>query len=266
MSKRLKTPAALLILLAALLIFTPAPARAGDAPGGNTLYQVSTLEALLAGIYDGQATVAQLKTHGSLGLGTFNALDGEMVVIDGVVYQVTAAGKVNPMPPTAKTPFANVVRFAPETTLVLEDLPSIAALEAALRKNLPSPNLIYAFRISGRFAHIKARSVPAQIKPYPPLIQVVKHQSVWQWQNIEGDLVGFYFPPYLKGLNVSGFHLHFISKDRTRGGHLLEVALHKTRVQVDLLSGLDLALPTSGPFLTTPLGKDTAKAVHQVER
>lgn len=259
-----KTTRILVIFLLSVFIAVAAQAKQPGRP--DVMYQYSTLEALLAGVYDGQATFADLAKHGDLGLGTFNALDGEMVAMGGKFYQVRANGKVLQAAPSQKTPFANLVFFRPERRIQIEKPMTLAALEALINRNLPSPNLFYAFRISGLFSRIKARSVPAQKPPYPPLTQVVKHQSVWNFKNINGDVVGFRFPPYVKGLNVTGYHLHFLDKTRQKGGHLLDGAVSKAVVEIDYLYAMDLHLPKQGAFLKTRLGKDTTKAVHKVEK
>lgn len=254
-------------VLAALLL---ALCLAGPAPAGerrhDTLYQLSTLEALLAGLYQGSADFASLAQKGDTGLGTFDALDGEMVAVDGAFYQVRADGSVSRVRPDQTSPFANLVWLRADRTIQLSGVKGLDGLERALAAALPGRNLICAIKISGSFGRVKARSVPAQKMPYPPLIEVVKHQSVWTWQKQTGDVVGFYFPPYLKGVNVSGFHLHFISADRTRGGHLLDIAVDKASAKVDVLYAMDLQLPHGEAFRNLRLGADVHKAVHKVER
>lgn len=235
-------------------------------PRPDTLYQLSTLEALLAGVYDGQTTFGQLAARGDLGLGTFNALDGEMIAIDGRFYQVKVTGQVLAVHPTAKCPFANLAFFRPEKVITIKGPISLEDLKKRIDQELPSGNLFYAVRVTGRFAKVKVRSVPAQKRPYPPLVQAVKHQAVWELAEVDGDLVGFRFPPYVQGLNVTGYHLHFINAARDKGGHLLDGVIGKeVVVKVDILYSMDLDLPHSGDFLGTGLGKDTKAAVHAVE-
>lgn len=254
------------VRIIAIFLLTILLAAAAQAKQPDVLYQYSTLEALLAGVYDGEKTFAHLAKRGDLGLGTFNALDGEMVALDGKFYQVRADGKVLQAAPDWKTPFANLVFFRPERRINIDKPLDLNALQALMDKQLPSKNLFYAFRISGLFSRIKTRSVPAQKPPYPPLVAVVKHQSVWNFENINGDVVGFRFPPYVKGLNVTGYHLHFLDKTRQKGGHLLDGAAAKVVVEIDCLHGMKLELPQKGAFLKTRLGKDTSKAVHKVEK
>lgn len=254
-------------LLAALtLCLTLAlPAFAGG-PGRETLYQVSLLDALLAGDYYGSVSVKELLKHGDTGLGTFQNLDGEMVVSGGVVYRIDMQGAPHAMPPQTMTPFAQVTFFDPDMTLSPPAGLDFPGLKKWLEKELPSRNLFYAVRVKGNFAAIKARSVPKQKPPYPPLLAVVKHQAVFNWQQVDGELVGFISPAFAKGTGAPGWHLHFLSADKTKGGHLLATTLGKVTVEVDLTPNLSIALPTQGPFLKMDLASDRSKALHVVEQ
>ncbi|BEQ17108.1 acetolactate decarboxylase [Desulfoferula mesophila] len=254
-------------LAAALLIslILALPALAGG-PGRETLYQVSLLDALLAGDYYGSMSVGELLTHGDLGLGTFQDLDGEMVVSGGVAYRIDMQGLPHAMAPATLTPFAQVTFFDPDLTLTPPAGLDFAGLKKWLAARLPSPNLFYALRVTGRFAAVKARSVPAQKPPYPPLLDVVKHQAVFDWTQVDGELVGFISPAYAKGTGAPGWHLHFLSADKTKGGHLLAATLGQVKVEVDLTPNLSIALPTSGPFLSMDLERDREKALHAVEQ
>src|SRR6478752_2893720 len=79
----------------------------------HVLFQASTIGALLDGAYDGDLTFAELAEHGDLGLGTVNALDGEMIAVDGEFLRVDAAGDVHPVAAEERTPFAVVTWFEP---------------------------------------------------------------------------------------------------------------------------------------------------------
>ena len=48
----------------------------------------------MSGLYQEHFTIGQLKAQGDFGLGTFNLLDGEMIVLKGKVYQAKANGEV----------------------------------------------------------------------------------------------------------------------------------------------------------------------------
>lgn len=251
-----------LLALAAVLLL-PGPSLAADR---DTLYQVSTINALLAGVYDGQTTAAQLLKHGDLGLGTFNGLDGEMVVAGGVVYRVDMDGKAHAMEPGTRTPFADVTFFEADQTISVPPGLDYAGLKKFMEARLPSKNLFYAVRLKGRFKKIKARSVPRQKKPYPPLVQVVKKQAVFHYADLEGELVGFYSPAFVKGVGVPGWHLHFLDAARNKGGHLLNCLTGPAVLQIDLTPRLLLVLPSQGSFLKSDLQKDQSKALHKVEQ
>ncbi|MBT3279449.1 MAG: acetolactate decarboxylase [Phycisphaerales bacterium] len=206
------------------------------------LIQVGTLQGLLAGEYEGTVTLKDLPGsgwYGMIGLGTFDALDGEMVIIDGVCYRVPTTGHVTVMKPTDTTPFANVacIDHASEWNMWEHDVTDYASLKKYVLSQIDDPTRPYAIRIDARFASVKTRSVPKQSKPYRKLIDVVKTgQVVFDidpdpkgWLDAPGTIVGFYFPPSFKGVNVVGFHLHFLTADRSAGGHLLDFKYNWTK-------------------------------------
>ena len=221
----------------------------------DVLFQVSTINALLEGIYDGEISFRELKKHGDLGLGTFNSLDGEMTMIDGEVYQVKSDGKVYVMPDSAKTPFSVVTFFEEDTSIVLDSFMDYKTLEEFMDKALPTKNIIYAIKIEGLFKYVRTRSVPAQEKPYPPLAEVVKTQTEFEFYNEKGTLVGFRLPDYIKGINVPKYHLHFITEDREGGGHLLECETDKVKIGIDFTGELFVSLPQIKEFYDVDLNK-----------
>lgn len=217
-----------------------------EASKEETLFQVSTINSLLAGNYDGFMSFGELKDHGNVGIGTFNALDGELVMIDNKVYQVKASGEVAEVPDTDSTPFAAVTYFDEDATKSLNNIGSLDALEKELDKLMVDKESFYVFRIDGTFNTIKARSVPSQVKPYPILSEAVKNQSIFEYANISGTLVGLWCPDYIGGVNVPGYHFHFISDDRSKGGHLLDVSFSKAETFMDTTDGFTMTLsPTT---------------------
>lgn len=233
---------------------------------GPVLYQVSTIDALLEGVYTGSCTVGQVLEQGDFGLGTFHGLDGEMVVLEGTCYQVRADGSVHVLPPEATTPFAAVTFFRPQQTLTLQGRYRLADLTAELDRRLGSLNLFYAVGVTGVFERVRARSVPAQQPPYPRLVDVVQHQSIFQFEQIRGDVVGLRCPGYVAGVGVPGFHLHFLRADRKAGGHVLDLLVVDPVVQVMTISGFQLDLPTTGAFLETDLSGNRARQLQRVEK
>jgi acetolactate decarboxylase len=251
-------------LTAALLFFFVASAQAGN--DRDTLYQVSTIDALLAGIYEPLAELGEVLQHGDFGIGTFEALDGELILLDGQAYQAGVDGQVRPMSPQSMTPFIAVTHFDADQVLEPPLGQDLATLQAWLESELPSRNLFYAIRIDGHFPSIRYRSVPRQAQPYPPLVEAASWQVFFERQDIECTLVGFWCPSFTQGVNVPGFHLHFLSADRQHGGHVLGFTLAAGRVQIDLTDGWQVRLPMAPTFLASELGEDLSQTLHEVEK
>jgi acetolactate decarboxylase len=251
--------------LSALLLLALAcgEARAADR---ETLTQFSTIPALLAGLYDGEWSCAEVLAHGDIGIGTFDQLDGEMIVLDGRCYRARSDGRVAPVAGDEKTPFACVTFFDADLTFSNLTAGSLAELASALDRQLPSTNLVYALRLEGTFAYVRTRSVPRQAKPYRPLTEIVKTQPTFGWRNVRGTLLGFRCPAFVKELNVAGWHLHFITADRQHGGHVLDLRLTNQVAQLDLTPTLQQYLSTNAAFLALDLGGDSTEAVRKVEK
>lgn len=219
------------------------------------IYQYSVLAALTAGAYDGQMTFGELREHGGFGLGTFDALDGEMLALDGAFYQIKIDGKVYRVTDEMETPFAVVTSFSSDISFRVKNNLNYNEFKDYLDSRLPTENLFYAVKGEGSFTRIKVRSVPRQEKPYPPLLEVVKEQKVFELNNVKGTLVGFRCPEYVAGLNVSGYHFHFITDDRKAGGHVLDLQIGDIVVDIDQTAKFDMILPETNSFYQMDFSK-----------
>lgn len=222
----------------------------------DILFQTSTINALLEGVYDGDINYKTLKQHGNFGIGTFEALDGEMIAFDGKFYQIKADGTANPASDSMKTPFAVVTSFEPDKSIVLENVANYKQLSQIIDSNLPTKNIFYAIRMDGKFKYIKTRSVPKQNKPYQRLVEIVKNQPTFEFRDVEGTIVGFWCPSYAEGVNVPGYHFHFLTKDKKSGGHLLECQMENMKAEIDYTSGFYMTLLNSDDFYKVNLIKD----------
>lgn len=257
----------ILVYLLAVLASAAVVRAQEPGAGSDVLWQVSTIDALLAGVYDPALPVGEVLRHGDLGLGTFEALDGEMVVVDGKAWRVRADGKAYPVAAGETTPFAQVTPFEADFTVVVNKAGSMAELVAALTAALPSPNLFYAVRAHGAFPYVKTRSVPRQKKPYPPLKDVAASQPVFELAATEGDVVGFYGPPFAKGTGVPGFHLHYLTAARDAGGHMLDIRLAgPVTFEVDATTAMMVALPDNPAFAAVNLTPDREAELKKVEK
>ncbi|MFC4031250.1 acetolactate decarboxylase [Streptomyces polygonati] len=231
-----------------------------DDARAREVYQTSTMGALLDGVYDGDVTVAELLSHGDFGLGTFNRLDGEMVVLDGVCHHVRADGSAERAAPTDLTPFAAVTRFSPSVTLPAPSGAGRKETFALIDRAIPSANLVYGVRITGEFASVRTRTVARQTPPYPPLTEATRGQAETDFTEVTGTLAGFRTPDYEQGVSVAGYHLHFLDDTHTRGGHALDFRLARGEIAISTSSELHLSLPTSGPFLDSDLSPADSRA------
>jgi acetolactate decarboxylase len=232
----------------------------------ETLYQVSTIDALMQGVYDGVQTIGKIKKHGDFGIGTFDALEGEMIVLDGGVYQAKSDGMIYLVPDNTTSPFATVTYFAHDFNATTGRLMNFSEFAMVMSTRLPSQNMIYAVRMQGTFPHMKVRAIPAQQKPYPTLMDAAKNQSVYTYLDARGTVVGFYTPVFFKGINVAGYHLHFISDDRHTGGHILDFEVPvNTTVEYDITPEFEMLLPTSGAFTGVDLSQDLSQGLARVE-
>jgi acetolactate decarboxylase len=231
----------------------------------HVLFQASTVGALLEGAYEGDVSFAQLAEHGDLGLGTLNALDGEMIAVDGHFYRADVEGAIDVVDPTAETPFAVVVWFEPEIEFELDRPLDHDAFIGALDRRMPAGASSWAVRIDGEFELVRARSVPRQDPPYRPLGEVVADQHVFELPYVSGTVIGFRFPDYAEGLEVSGYHLHFISEDRSRGGHVLECRPTRGRVRIDPSTDLHVELPPGVELESAEIAESTREALRRAE-
>jgi acetolactate decarboxylase len=233
----------------------------------HVLFQASTIGALLDGAFDGDLTFAELAEHGDFGLGTLNRLDGEMIALDGAFFRADVDGDVQRVPADARTPFAVVTSFEPEVDADLAGPDSHEELLAALDELVPASASSCAVRLDGRFELVRARSVPAQSRPYRPLTEVVADQHVFDLADVEGTMLGFRFPAYVEGIEVAGYHLHFISEDRGRGGHVLDSrSAGGLRARLDPSDDLHVELPPRIDLADPDLAAATHAAVTAVER
>jgi acetolactate decarboxylase len=199
----------------------------------DTLFQVSSNRVLFDGNYAGIERIDALKKKGDFGIGVFGELDGEMILLDGVAYQTQNDGKALQPPETTTVTFSMVTSFETDTTRELSAILNLEALKASIDPLIENKDAFYAIRIDGAFADVKARSLPKQTKPYQSLTDILSHQPQFEFRQIQGTIIGFWCPDYVGQLNAAGYHLHFISEDRTQGGHINDVSISNARLQLD---------------------------------
>ncbi|HVJ94180.1 MAG TPA: acetolactate decarboxylase [Labilithrix sp.] len=231
----------------------------------STLFQVSTSTALVEGVYDGVVSVGELKQHGDFGLGTFDALDGELVAMDGRFYQVHGSGEVSEAPNEAKVPFAVITAFRAERSFVIDYVADFDELVARLDRERRTDNRFYAARIEGCFAHVQTRAA-RRANTGVSLVDATARQSVFELSDVEGSLVGFWTPSYARTINIAGWHLHFLAESCAGGGHLLDCRTAGLRVELQELAEVRIAMPETAAFMKADLTRDPSSDLDVAER
>lgn len=235
----------------------------------ETVYQVALLQSLAMGHFDGAITVKQLKTFGDTGIGTFEGLDGEMIVLDGVVYRANQNCRVNVVADKVTVPFSNVTFFDEDFNIDLRNVNTQAELEAKFNELVAAhgTNSFYVIKLRGTFDEIHVRSEAGQSKPYPTLVESLKAtQKESAQKNIQGTVVGLYCPAFMSSLNSVGWHFHFISDDKTFGGHVLGLNLKRGTARFDKTDSFRMGLPTDEDFQKLDFNRDMSKDIHSAER
>lgn len=247
---------------------TEVSAQTENTQDRETVYQVALLQSLTQGYYDGIIKVSELKKHGDTGIGTFEGVNGEMIVIDGKVYQALGDGTVKEASDDETVPFSNVSFFDSDVTVDLKDIKDMASFKAELDKavNAKGKNMFYLVRVNGTFDKMFVRSEIKQEKPYKSLDKALEtDQREFNYDNITGTVVGLYCPDYMGGLNATGWHFHFISDDRTKGGHMLNLEFKSAKAELDITPNFDMTLSDNSDFQSMELAKNVDDAIKKVE-
>lgn len=215
------------------------------------LFQVSAMFALMAGDFDYSISIEYFMKNGDTGIGSFNGLNGEAIFLDGVAYNGTAAGQVKVMDiPMTGVTYGQITKFDPSVpSFSLDSFSSFEDLQKKLSEHqAKGPNYFYCLRAEGKFSSVTVRAAYKQRKPYRPMSIVAKEMRYYTCKDIEGTLVGFYSPSYVNGLAIPGWHLHFLSKDKTKGGHVTEASGLLSGAKINLIDKYEVKLPSHPAF------------------
>jgi acetolactate decarboxylase len=230
----------------------------------STLFQVSLSTAIVEGLYDGVVRIGELKRHGDFGLGTFEGLDVELLALDGHFYQMRGDGPVREAGDDAQVPFAVVTAFRPERAFSIDRVAGAAELFTRLDGERNTQSLFYAVRIEGMFSQLRLRAV-CKAESGTKLLDATARPAEHQLAEVRGTVAGFWSPSYARSLHVPGWHLHFVSQDRTVGGHLLDCRATGLRVEVQRIDDLRVALPETVDFLRADLRRDPTRDLDVAE-
>ena len=233
-------------------------------------YQVSTLQALALGFSKSVITVEELLRHGNLGLGTFEDVDGEMIVLDGKCYRAKDNGDVVLAEYERGIPFASVCNFQPSRSEEFGNMNTIDQLKEWLTICIEEDfglNSMYAVRINGEFSKVDARSESGTCAHHLTLKDALSvTQKAFVFENIKGSLVCVYYPDYMDGINAAGWHMHFLSEDAKNGGHVLDVSITCGNADFCRITSLEIQIPDSPAFDTYALKGASQEEIKSVEQ
>jgi len=249
----------IVLLLSAVMI---------SAAGEKVVTQASTVNAVLKGMYDGTITFGDLKKYGDFGIGYFDKMGGEAMALDGVFYKIKSDGLTEVIKDSDKTPFFTVTNFASDTNNFTNRKFDLKGLKDYLLSMMPRKKSFYAVKISGIFDNLLARTFLSQAKPYPDIDQVIETQTEAKFTNTEGILIGFYTPEYLEGIAIPGFHFHYLSKDKTRGGHVISLNVNSITIEFFEISRFQILIPDNSDYQGANLGitKSVRKDLQKFEK
>lgn len=234
----------------------------------DSIAQVALLQSLAQGYFGGTITAGELLALGDTGIGTFEGLNGEMIVMDGKMYQALGDGRVIVTPDSTIIPYATVSFFDKDVALPLKNIKNKAEFEKALNETVEKngKNSFYMVRLDAEFPSILFRSEYGSKPPYPTLVEALKgKQTEFTEKNIKGTLIGIYCPGYMGGLNTPGWHFHFVSQDKKKGGHILELSLNKGTIYLDKSDQFNMIIPDDQKFQSLNLAKDMSADIKSAE-
>ena len=235
----------------------------------ESIAQIALLQSLAQGYFGGTVTVKDLRAMGDVGIGTFEGLNGEMIVLDGTVYQALGDGRVIVSPDKTIIPYATVTFFDSDIPVELKNIRNKAEFEKALNDAVQrhGVNSFYMVKLPAEFSSVLFRSEYGSKEPYPTLVEALKgKQTEFTEKNIKGTLVGLYCPSYMGELNSVGWHFHFISEDKKKGGHILELSLKEGTAYLDQTDRFTMVLHDDKKFHDINLAKDMKEDIRSAEQ
>jgi alpha-acetolactate decarboxylase len=233
----------------------------------NKLYQYGVADAFVGGLYKGTLPLKDLKIKGDFGLGAPDMLNGELTMLGGKVYQTKATGETVEPENDFKTSMSFVTFFKADTLFYIENTIKEKNLLEQISKELKNKNALYAIKITGKFAHIKTRAFPpVKNEPFPVITSIFNTQKFFEFSNTQGTLIGYHLPEYLNGINSKGFHFHFLSLDKTQGGHVLDFIGQEFKIEIAELKSFELEIPTDKDFQNFKFETKDNEALKRVEQ
>ena len=208
--------------------------------------------------------------HGDIGLGTFEDVDGEMILLDGKCYRALEDGAVVEAAPEMGVPFAVTTFFKQGKSIEIQEIEGMDDLKKLLDLKIEEDfglNSMHVVRIEGSFSKVCARSESGYHSQHVSLKDILKKtQKDFVFHDIGGTLVCVYFPDYMDGINAPGWHLHFLSEDKLKGGHVFDLKMKQGRALFNKINRIQIELPNTPSFDTYSLKEASRDEIKEVEQ
>lgn len=215
----------------------------------DVFYHYSIWWAFVNKVFEGDITAEELKTKGDMALGSYNHLDGELIMLDGILYQARENGEVLVPNDSIKVAYANATFFNKDGGFTLDNIKNYDSLRAKINSKLPSKNFFYAFKIKGDFKKITCGGLHKQEPPFEKGLDIlIPRRPIFERENFSGTMVGFYCPEFIGNINVAGYHFHFVSDDKTFAGHVMEFEAENLTLEFDKMKEYQFVLPDTEAY------------------
>ena len=227
--------------------------------------QFSGVNALMGGVFEGLFPISEVKKHGNFGLGCSEGLTGEVIIDCCHFWDAKGNKPLRIMDDTEKMPFAQITTFAPKASFAISHV-SKTTLYDELSEHLKFDNVFLALKLEGKFDHLKVRRPREFHQSFKNALEVAEHQIIEDVEDVEGELIGFWTPEFFQNISVAGFHLHFIDKSKTSGGHVIDFSINQGTLSYEVKYGLDIELSDKKAYLDHDLKiADMDKIIKKVE-
>lgn len=220
-----------------------------DATKSDVFYHYSIWWAFVNKVFEGDITAKELKTKGDMALGSYNLLDGELIMLDGTLYQAKENGEVLIPNDSIKVAYANAAFFDKDGGFTIDKVDNYDSLRAIINAKLPSKNFFYAFKITGDFKKMTCGGLHKQEPPFEKGLDVlIPSRPLFEREHFSGTMVGFYCPEFIGNINVAGFHFHFVSNDKKFAGHVMAFEAENLTLEFDKMSAYQFVLPETEAY------------------
>lgn len=229
------------------------------------IYQFSTIGALMSGYFLPDEDIYKVCSCSSIGLGCSANLNAEMTIFNGTPYTATAEQSTETPKAPLDVPFYQVTDFNNFHEYNIGEA-SFKTLEQFVRTVMPLNNNFIALRIEAIFHTLKLRR-PYSSNSERSIQEVSGNQEVLTYDEIKGHLIGFWTPEMFGRISVPGFHLHFLSDDKSTSGHVLDYHFSSAILQIEEKNVIEITHPTTEKFKDLNINvenlDDTIRKVEQ---